>query len=293
MTKFIGRGNRIILTLNGLPRPRSQSLPPKCAIKAICDLRRLRPPVHLTPEDERTLVEGVVLTREKCLRWVGVLKQFLDQRTLPPVSFLNLLTSWIDLYAKVERRRKKPRGWRWDSLRGFVHQERRLQSRKFLKNISRFAKSIAAHFNHPLCLLWGDYVQHSQPNNSSSNEPTRTVCEGEATRVFNVLKRIVVNGANASVEDYAVLKRYVSDQFQEPIIMKYLPDPRELRSLHEFVARAAAMDVYLQYLRIGRRFGFDQSYVRNVTTWLLKLGEPEARTQIEAIYRHFCRSFGG
>jgi hypothetical protein len=287
-------------SLAGLPRRRPDSLPPKREIRAIYDLRRLHPPIYLTAEDERIFLEGSVLTQEKCLRWLAILKQFFAEqptflsetvplRTLPPISFLNLLTDWIDVNAKIEGRRKTKRPtWRWDALHGFVHQNRRLQSRKLLRNISRFAKSVAAHFDDPLFLLWGDYLQHSRPETSSCNEPRTTEQRRKAAKVFDMLRRVVVNKCAVLVEDYRTLKPYLSEEFREPTFARYLPDDRERESLDKFVARAAALDVYVQYLRMGRRVGFDQGYVEDMTKWLLKLGEPEARSRIEVIHGHFC-----
>jgi len=286
-------------SLAGLPRRRPKSLPPKRAIQAIFDLRQLKPPVYLTPEGERAFIEGSVLTQEKCLRWLDILKQlFAEQplrssktvalRSLPPISFLNLLTDWIDVYAKVEGRRKTrgPR-WRWNALRGFVHRERRLQSRKLLRNISLLAKSIAAHFDDPLFLLWGDYRQHSGSKASSLNELSTAERGREAARVFDVLKR-VRNNDKVLADDYDTLKQYVSKEFKEPIIKMYLPDPSERKSMNEFVARAAAMDVYLQYLRMVDTFALDLDYAKDATRWLLKLGEPDARPLMETIRSRFC-----
>jgi hypothetical protein len=285
--------------LDWLPRPRPKSLPPKRAITAIDDLRSLRPPIHFTPEDEKTLSYGIGLTQERCLLWLAILKQFFARqrvtlsetvplKTLPPVSFLNLLIDWINVYARVTGRRKiKASSWRWSALRGFVHRHRRLQSSKLLRNISSLATSIAAHLDDPLMLLWIDYLQLSRLKTSSCNELGTTEGWPDSSRVFDVLKRVVVNKGKAVADDYPILKPYVSKEFREPTITKYLPVARELNLLEEFVARAAAMDVYLQYLRLGDR-RFDQHYLEDVTSWVLKLGEPEARSHIQAIQRHFC-----
>jgi len=208
------------------------------------------------------------------------------------MSFLNLLIVWIDAYARMNRRRNKAPGWRWRLLCGFVDRQRRLQRVNFLRDVSRLAKSIAVYFSnpqfdHPLFVLWQHWYHSYLCRESSSSDSPAIECTAEAVRVFDTLKRVAKDG-KVRRGDYTTLKEYVSKQFRPPVSIHSLLDDRERKSFDEFVARAAASDVYLQYRSVMDGMAFDQDYVQDVTMWLMKLGEPEAQPQFEAIRRRFC-----
>jgi hypothetical protein len=294
--------------LGGLPRRRSEAPPllaSRHAIEAIRDLRRLHPAIDFRPGTEATFLERAELTRAGCLQWLHIAKQFyvrsplrrsapVPSRSPPPISFLNLLIDWINAYARMTRRRRtKGPGWRWRALCGFVNRHRPLQSAELLGNISLLAKSIAAHFSkppfdHPLLVLWEEWRRfQSRGDDSSSSGPSEIERGHEADKVFNVLKR-VANNDKVVASDYSTLKPYLSKQFSKPFFIETLHNGDERKSLEEFIARAAAMDVYLQHRRVWDRIASDQDYVEEVTMWLLKLGEPEARLQFEAVHWRFC-----
>jgi hypothetical protein len=141
-------------------------------------------------------------------------------------------------------------------------------------------------------VLWEDLNRFHERQHSPRESPTsggpRVIERGhEADKVFGVLKR-VANDGKVLPSDYSTLTPYLSKQFQKPFFIETLHNDDERKSLKEFTARAAAMDVYLQYRRIIDRIASDQGYVEDVTIWLLKLGEPEARPQSEAIHWRFC-----
>jgi hypothetical protein len=247
------------------------------------------------PGTEATFSERAALTQLRCLQWLHIAKQFYrgpisapePSRGPPPISFLNLLIDWIDGYAVAENRKQKPQDWRWDVLRGFVHDHRRVQSAKLLNNISRLAKSIASYFTKPpfdnrLLVLWESWNRIHSPDEGSGSSQNAIECENKAVRVFDVLKRIA-NGGKVVPDDYSTLEPYVSEQFHET-----LHEDWKRKSRDGFIARAAAMDVYVQYRRLMDKIASDQDYISDVTTWHLKLGEPEARPQFEAIHWRFC-----
>jgi hypothetical protein len=261
------------------------------------------------PSTEATFLERGGLTQLRCLQWLHIAKQFyarpwvklsdpLPSKNLPPISFLNLLIDWIDAYAKITgRQRSKSRTWRWRALQGFVKRNRRLQTRKFLLEISLLATSIAAHFSkppfdHPLFVLWGDWhrfhkSQDSRRYSSASGGPGGIERGRQAAKVFDVLERVANNG-KVLAGDYSTLTPYLSKEFPKPFLIEALHDQRERKLFAELIARAAAMEVYLQHLKLMRTIEPHRDYVRKVTTWSLKLGEPEAQPQFNVVHWRFC-----
>lgn len=294
--------------LAGLPRRRPEAASPlvsRHAIQAIDDLRRLRPPIHLLLGTEAAFLRETQLTRGGCLHWLRVAKQFyipptgqgipMLSRNTPPISFLNLLIDWIEGDARIKKRRNiKKQDWRWRALHGFANRDRRLKTDKFLDSISLLVRAIAVQFSKPpsdhlSSVLWGDCLRYY---NLQDTRGDGTECGQRPATVFQVLRRFVVHGKVAT-DDYATLKPYVSKEFHEPFFIKELHDGRERRSLEAFRARAAVMDVYLQYQKIMHGITSDRDYIEDVTKWLLKLGDIEARPQFEAIYwRFFGRPAG-
>ena len=317
--------------LAGLPRRRREppTSPTPNVKEAITDLRRLGPSIRLSQAIETTFLEGAELTQAKCLHWLGILKQFFGAqpaslsasvplRSLPPISFLNLLIDWIDSYAKTKDRRKKGLRWRWHTLRGFVNRRRLLQPRVskygrpqrggLLGEISVLAKSIAAHFSRPpfdnrLLLLWGDYwrfqyLKHSRAEIRSSNAKDAMEQGEKAAKVFDVLRRYAHCG-KVIPSDYSTLAPYVSKRFHVPFFIQTLHNARERREQAESNALGAAADVYVQYLRMSNMIDRHQEYVRGATTWFVELGEPHIppepniRPQFDAIRWRFCSSPAG
>lgn len=153
------------IALNGLPRRRppevSLTLKSRCGIQTLNELRQLHPAIALIPGTESMFLERRGLTKSRCSHWLHIAKQFYARprrmlsetvplENLPPISFLNLLIDWIDGYAKITgRKRNKGPTWRWRALQGFVHDNRRLETQRFLVEIPRLAISIAAHFSKP------------------------------------------------------------------------------------------------------------------------------------------------
>jgi hypothetical protein len=294
-------------TLNGLPRPRPPGPPLKSerGIQAITALRKLHPPVDLLPGTEATFSEKAALTKLRCLQWLHIAKHFyadppvtLSQpvplRNLPPIPFLTLLIEWIDDYAKITgRQRIKAPTWRRNALQGFVHRNRRLKTRRFLLEISRLATSIAAHFSNPpfdnpLLRAWGDWHRFAQsdrppvPIDSDTVERAR-----QADLLFTVLRRFAKD-RKVSADDYAPLAPFVSDNFRRPSFIDALHDETERQSFSEYVAYAAAMDVYLQHIRLMEKIAIFRGYLDEVMQWALRVDEPSIVSKFDVICWRFC-----
>jgi hypothetical protein len=296
--------SRVTPTLAGLPRPRPEPQRPAAsrhAIQAIRDLRRLRPPIEFEPGAEAMLLKTVQLTRAACLVWLRIAKQFYGgpisapepARNIPPISFLNLLTDWIDVYARITNRRKKPPGWRWDALRGFVDRHRGLQSANFLRDISRLTKSLVAYFtnprfDHPVLVLWQQWQHfHLRRQGFPFEVPETIEPRADAVRVFDTV-RLVVKYGTVRPDTYMTLAPYLSKGFRPPLSILPLLNDRERKSFDEFIARAAALDVYVQYRQIMDESASDRNYLEDAAEWVLKLGEPDAQLQFERIHGRFC-----
>jgi hypothetical protein len=297
-------------TLNGVPRPRPPTPPldSRLGVQVIRELRRLQPLVNVRVETEYAFLEKDGLKPFKCLEWLRIAKQFYDSpatfydsaslRKLPPIAFLKLLIEWIDDYARITgRKRNKGLTWRSRALRGFVHDNRRLQSRKFLINVTRLARSIAAHFLNPpfhshLLVLWGDWHRWRYAADarcsSSGSTPADLIERGRhADRLFAVLMRFR-NGGKVSADDHQTLKPFLSKRFQRPFWIDALHDKREHISHSEFIARAAATDVYLQYRDMIEMTSSLRDYVEQVSAWAAELCEDEIRLNFELIHWRFC-----
>ncbi len=291
-----------ITGLNGVPRRRPPAPPPesKHGIQALRELRQVTPPVSLIPGTESAFLERGGLTQFKCLRWLDVAKQLYDSpasfsdsaplRKLPPIAFLKLLIEWIEDYARATgRQRNKGPTWRWRALQGFVHNSRRLQTRKFLINVMRLARSIAAHFlNAPfdsqLLVLWGDWHRWR----SSASTPADPIAHRPlADRVFTVLGQFR-NGSKVSTGDYETLEPFLSKRFRRPFVIDALYSSRERQSLSEFIAYAAVTDVYLQHRDLMDKTTLFQHYIEEATHWALRLGEPSLLSEFEVICWRFC-----
>jgi hypothetical protein len=293
--------------LGGLPRRRP--LKSKRGIQAISELRQLDPPVDLMPGTEATFLLQGELTKSKCSQWLHIAKQFyviprppaklsepLPLRNLPPISFLDLLIDWIDAYAKsTGRKRTKGLAWRWNALRGFVKRNRPLQTRNFLPNVTRLARSIADHFSKApfdsqILVLWGDWHRsgYSAKTRStpSASRPADLVERGRlADRLFAVLKRFR-NDGKISAEDCAALVPFVSDNFRR--LIEALHDETQHQSFSELIAYAAAMDVYIQHLLLMNRVASVRDYVDDVTHWARRLGDPSVLSEFQVIWWRFC-----
>ena len=108
-----------------------------------------------------------------------------------------------------------------------------------------------------------------------------------ADRVFTVLRRFR-NGGKVSAGDYQTLKPFVSETFQRPFWIDVLHDKKEHLSNSEFIARAAAMDVYLQHRDMIQMTNSLRDYVEQVSAWAAKLCEGEIRLNFELIHWRFC-----
>jgi hypothetical protein len=295
--------------LNGLPRRRApEPLQSKRGIQAIRELRRLTPPIDLSPGTESAFVERGGLTPSRCLQWLEVAKQLYESpamlsdpsplRNLPPIAFLNLLIEWIEDYARITgRQRNQGPSWRWNALRGFVCKSRRLQTRRFKTHVLRFSGSIAAHFLKPpleshFAALWEDSHRSTYLAGARCSSSATTVGDINergllADRVFAVLRRFR-NDGKISAEDYQTLEPFLSKRFHLPVVIDAFQNKRGHESFREFIRYAAAMDVHLQYLNLMNEIAVFGDYVEAATRWTLRLGEPSSISKFEAI----CWRFG-
>jgi hypothetical protein len=80
------------------------------------------------------------------------------------------------------------------------------------------------------------------------------------------------------------MKPYTSTGFRPPVSIRRVLNDRQLPPFDEFIARAAALDVYAQYRKHIERVRCHQEYVEHVTDWVIRLGEPHAQAKFEAVH---------